>query len=439
MEDERKRVAANPEHRLTPGDATDITVKYEVATMDRSPATGTQNALADDTASSDAGPHGEVRQGEHVESGAPGAEASFLGLADVNPAHFSPDNIARNWIPKHQLAMDLARKAWQARNPGTVPAPMTGGRHEAAGAGSGTGSAAAASAGLPPTTAAAAAVASNRPDPARTVTPAGLVSADLSAPPAEQAEAQAWLAAAFSDHFLTDAFAAGHLVTGDRATYEAFLRANANAVAAACAACAAIDSFFIAGPAPSWLVFRGVLAAKGPSLLLKTVHDYYNSRGIQVRNALGQTWRTYGDSHLGGSPDTQAMGKLAVKASRDAVQDVLGTGGTARAQAALDYIPAQASLDGVTFRPVADFAADPAVRTPVLSLSLSLHPHTNLLYQLIKGNVAFLTELKAAQTAHQAGKWVRGTASKAAETAHEATELPGRLEREIKRLYGVSQ
>ena len=387
-------MAANPEHRLTPGDAVDVTVKYEVATMDRSPATGTADALAGDTASGDAGPHGEVRDGEHVESGAPGAEASFLGLAEANPAHFSPDNIARNWIPKHQLALDLARKAWQARNPGAAPAP------------------------------------SSRPDPVLTATPPGLASAEWSARPAEQAEAQAWLAAGFADHFLTDAFAAGHLVSGDRTPYVAFLQSNAAAIASACAACAAVDSFFVAGGGASWLTFRGILAAKGPGLLLKTVHDFYNRNGIQVRNSLGQTWRAYGDSYLGGSPDTQAIGKLAVNASRHAVQDVLDTGATARAQAALDYIPAQASLDGMTFRPISDFALDASVWTPVLKLSLSSDPKTNVLYQLVKANLVLLPKLGAAKAAHWASK-------RAGETAAEAAELPSRLEREIKRLYGV--
>jgi len=401
MEDERKDVAANPDRRLTSADAVDVTVKYEVATMDRSPATGAGDALAGDTASGAAGPHGEVREGEHVESGAPGAEASFLDLAQANPAHFSTDNIDLNWIPKHQLALDLARKAWQTRNPDATP--------------------------------------TNRPDPTRTVTSPGLASAEPSAPAAEQAEAQAWLAAGFADHFLTDAFAAGHLVSGDRTPYIKFLQSNADAIATACAACAAADSFLLASGAGTWATFRGILAAKGPSLLLKTVHDAYNRDGIQVRNALGQTWRTYGDSHLDAKPgaDTQAMGKLAVKASRDAVQDVLETGSTARAQAALDYIPAQASLDGVAFWPISAFATEPAVRAPVLNLSLSADPKTNVVYKLIKDNLVLLPKLEAAKAAHWVGKKAQSAAKQVSDTAAEAAELPGRLEQKIKHLYGA--
>jgi hypothetical protein len=405
MEDERKDVAANPEGRLTSGDAVDVTVKYEVATMDRSPATGARgDTLAGDTASGAAGLHGEVRAGEHVESGAPGAEASFLGLAEANPAHFSTDNIALNWVPKHELALDLARKAWQARNPpDATPAPF------------------------------------DRPDPARPVTPPGLASAEPSAPAAEQAEAQAWLAAGFADHFLTDAFAAGHLVSGDRAPYVAFRDSNAAAIATACAACAAADSFLLASGAGSWATFRTILATKGPSLLLKTVHDSYNRDGIQVRNALGQTWRTYGDSHLDSKPgaDTQAMGKLAVKASRDAVQDVLETGKTSRAQAALDYIPAQASLDGVAFWPISAFATEPAVRAPVLNLSLSADPKTNVLYKLIKDNLVLLPKLGAAMATHWVGKKAQSAGKQVSDTAAEAAELPGRLEQKIKHLYGA--
>src|SRR5262249_35967098 len=146
-------------------------------------------------------------------SGAPGAEASYLDLAAANPAHFSPENISLNWIPKHQLALDLARQAWQIRHPGTAPAPMSPGRHASAASAPAPSSpattAAAPPAALPATAAAAASVATGRPDPSAAATAPGLASGQTAAPMDQQAEAQAWLASAFADHYLTDAFAAG--------------------------------------------------------------------------------------------------------------------------------------------------------------------------------------------------------------------------------------
>lgn len=217
MATERAQAKASPEHRPSQAEADANNAAYELATTGRSGTGASTATLAGDTDTA-SGPHGEVREGEHVESGAPQADASFLKLAEANPAHFSPENIALNWIPKHQLALDLARQAWQSRHPGTTPPPMTPGRHAgAAGTGAGTGASAATPAGLPATTAAAASVATGRPDPAAAATPAGLASAQTAAPKDEQAEAQAWLASAFADHFLTDAFAAGHLVSGSAA------------------------------------------------------------------------------------------------------------------------------------------------------------------------------------------------------------------------------
>ena len=57
----------------------------------------------------------------------PSATGSFLDLADENSSHFSPENIRLNFKPKHLLALDLAREAWEARNPGKkAPAVPTG-------------------------------------------------------------------------------------------------------------------------------------------------------------------------------------------------------------------------------------------------------------------------------------------------------------------------
>jgi len=410
MATERAEVAASPVHRPSQAESDANNADYELATRGRGHASPSATALAGDPAAA-SGPHGEVREGEHLESGAPGAEASYLDLASSNLAHFSPENVSLNWIAKHQLALDLARQAWRSRHPGAVPAPMTPGRHPGAPSAAG----AATSAGLPATTAAAAKAAPGRPDPSAAVTPAGLASAEQAAPRDEQAEAQAWLAAAFADHFLTDAFAAGHLVSGSagRTLGQKFFTANESAIKDACLKCAVADGMYsLPAEAIIWALSR-ILKSRAPSLLLKTVHDYYNRSGVEVRNALGQVWKTYGDAYLGGSPDTLTMAQLATKASRDAVQDVLATGGTKRAQAALDYLPEMARLTGGTFEPIAAFSVDPGVWNPVLARSLSPRPATNDLYRMIKGNIGPMARMYIRIGA----RWVRA--------------LPGRVGRAV--------
>jgi hypothetical protein len=448
MARERALAQASPEHRPSQAEADAINSAYELATTGPSRIGSPVGTLAGDTDTA-AGPHGEVREGEHVESGAPGAQESFLKLAEANPAHFSPENISLNWVPKHQLALDLARQAWQSRHLGITPAPMAAGRHAGASAGAAPAGAAAA-AGLPATATAAASVATGRPDPAATVTPAGLASGEAAAPASEQAEAQAWLASAFADHFLTDAFAAGHLVSGStgRDIAGRFFNTNDGAITAACLACALAEGVHPDDAAVIVTAIRAALKSRAPSLLLKTVHDYYNRNGVEVRNALGQVWRTYGDAHLGGSPETVAMGQLATKASRDAVQDVLSTGGTTRAQAALDYVPAMARLTAGAFEPIAAFSADDTVWNPVLARSLSPDPASNDLYRMIKGNIGPMTGLYV----QQGERWVRVTAGRVAqsvksagkaagrwvrERAEEAESMPRRLEEAIERRYGV--
>jgi hypothetical protein len=448
MAREQALASASPTHAPSSADANALNASYELATTGHSRSAGSVPALAGD-ANTASGVHGEVREGEHVESGAPGADSGFFDLAASNPAHFSPENIALNWRPKHQLALDLARQAWQQRNPGRSPAAMAPGSHASARTGSAAPGAATA-AGLAPTAATAATIASGRPDPAATRTPAATASAQTTASSAEQREAEAWLASSFSDHFLTDAFAAGHLISGSagRSLCQTFFTTHETAITVACWACATADGMapeLAAGVVPA---LRRFLASRAASLLLKTVHDYYNRSGLEVRNALGQVWRTVGDAHLGGSPETVAMGGLASKASRDAVQDVLATGGTNRADAALDYIPDMARLPSGTFEPVATFTVNPLVWNPVLARALTPAPATNDLYQLVKGNIRPMGELWARQQARSARSSASGVARDASgvvgratdwvrEQAHEVEAVPGRVERDIERIYGV--
>jgi Domain of unknown function (DUF4157) len=373
---------------------------YELATTGHTRLLGSDDPLLGE-ADQPGGPHGTVSGGEHIESDAPSAEAGFISLATSNPSHFSSSNIRQNWIAKHQLALDLARQAWLAGPPGSTPAPLdTGDAVTASGGGpapsvrGGQRSAAQASAGPPldPTTTAAA---PGRPDPAAVPTKAGTTA--VISPDADGGlKAEAWVAAGFSDHYLTDAFAAGHLVSGDRSIYQGFYTNHKAAIIDACIRCASADQ------AP--LAVQGFIAAIGPfldklagNLLLKVVHDYYNGQGVRVRNALGQEWTTFGDAHLGGHRETIAMASLASKASRDAVEDVLTTGRTKRAYAALDYIPDIARIGNGEWESIETFAKDSRVWNPVLAPALSPDPAANPLYKLAKGNIGPVVSVGARQ------------------------------------------
>ena len=81
---------------------------------------------------------------------------------------------------------------------------------------------------------------------------------------------------------------------------------------------------------------------------------------------------------------------MAVKTSRDAVEDVLKSGSTARATAALNYIPDVANAD--------------AVCDPILRASLSSDPLVNPLYKMLVGNVLPVMSLYAQKTGRALAK-----------------------------------
>jgi hypothetical protein len=113
---------------------------------------------------------------------------------------------------------------------------------------------------------------------------------------------------AFGSHFLTDAFAAGHLF--DKGTLED-----------------AIKRHLLRSPArptnPELSLYYGLVESKDAMhlLVLKNIHDRMNVEGFEVTNAKGMRWRTYGDARLGRARDTQRIAALAVYLSRRQVYD----------------------------------------------------------------------------------------------------------------------
>ena len=364
----------------------------------------------------------ETDEREEERTGAPAARpapaSALLARADRERFEraFAAD-FTRVRIPKHQLALDLARMAWQARHPGAAPA--------------------ASSAGAAPSAREGETPEPQAPHEAGPDTRAGLADAGFGASDPDRHEAQAWLTAAFSDHYLTDAFASGHLISGSagRTMCQSFYDANKSAIADACWECAVADGMPPDNAAIVVLSFQSFLESRAPSLLLKTVHDCYNRDGLEVTNALGQTWMTYGDAHIG---DSARMAELASKASHDAVQDVLDTGGTSRAEQALDLIPDLARAAGGPFQPIASFSDDPAVWNPVLQRALNRSPADNDLYQMVKGNIVPMGTLKARQAARAVGEAAEGVWDSITSIPDDLARWFGGLEREIERLYGYS-
>jgi len=337
-----------------------------------------------------ANPHGRVTQGNHVEDNGPAggapatAEATFLGLADNNASHFSPENIALNFKPKHQLAIDLAKEAWRARNPGGTPgaaahpAGATGGTHGAQpqtqgeqnqnqgqagqnqasqgqghdqgqghGQGQGQGQGGQGTQG-------AQAVRPGAAVPTGAATPTAATVSTASGDAGERKEAMAYLSDGFAAHFLTDAFASGHLMSGSvgRTIGTTYYNAHTGAIKAALTSCLITDypaALAVLGPGGVAATIAGMgafIASKAGSLTLKLVHDYLNKNGVQVRNPIGTQWRTFGDASLASSPETQKQGSLAAQASREGVEKTVREGDLSNDERdkPLQYVPSEAKF-----------------------------------------------------------------------------------------------
>jgi|GEM_PF-1687426 len=345
--------------------------------------------------------HGVSHDGEHLEDGGegaaiPGADDSMFGLADVNSSHFAPEAIKLNYKPKHGLALELAKGVWTSRNPSAQAAPS------AAGTAPSTRQPADGHAPLPGEQSPTEAITDlpiNTADPTKEGSSPGGGGATNSSDSDQAGEAQAYLSEAFANHFLTDAFASGHLVSGNvgRSYGGTFFDAHSAQIAADLAACASEDSGLPVS-ATRYAVDKAMpkVQEKAPSLALKMIHDKLNQDGVQVRNAAGAEWRTLGDGRLHNSPATRQHAEASVRTSRDSVDDVLSTGGSEREYQALDHIPDVAKLGEVPYRPIEQFATDIKVFDSVYTETmLGASPNSNRLYRTAKGYVVPMASLEA--------------------------------------------
>lgn len=125
----------------------------------------------------------------------------------------------------------------------------------------------------------------------------------------EQSEEQfqrALLIDAAAGHFLTDAYAAGHLFDKSEVLAGIWLHLSSNSALTR---------------NPEMQTYVGLVAFKGrlPQLVLKNLHDRMNREGFKVGNARGMRWRTFGDNYLEVADETQRVAALAVFLSRQQV------------------------------------------------------------------------------------------------------------------------
>jgi hypothetical protein len=116
----------------------------------------------------------------------------------------------------------------------------------------------------------------------------------------------ALLVDAAAGHFLTDAYASGHLI--NRGELLAAIRQY-------------LSTHPVQTPNPEVQTYAGIVTLHGdmPELLLKNIHDRLNVEGFDVTNARGMSWRTFGDNHLARAPDTRRIASLAIFLSRQQI------------------------------------------------------------------------------------------------------------------------
>lgn len=116
----------------------------------------------------------------------------------------------------------------------------------------------------------------------------------------------ALLVDASGGHFLTDAYASGHLFRKDKVLAAIRLHLNANALKTR---------------SPDAQLYANIVTLSGDAqqLVLKNIHDRMNREGFEVTNARGMKWRTYGDTRLVQAPDTRRIASLALFLSRQQV------------------------------------------------------------------------------------------------------------------------
>lgn len=164
---------------------------------------------------------------------------------------------------------------------------------------------------------------------------------------------EALLIDAAGGHFLTDAFASGHLFNKPELEARIIIYIKNNP------------------PRPANPEIQGYFALSDalgvmPQLVLKNIHDRLNTEGVEVTNNKGMKWRTFGDDRLKNAQETLRIGAFAIYLSRSQIMLARQKGVPDPDPAeVLDLLPDQASVDQVTAKAVSYI---PAAATDVAGL-----------------------------------------------------------------------
>ncbi|MCA9976828.1 MAG: hypothetical protein KC413_13800 [Anaerolineales bacterium] len=163
---------------------------------------------------------------------------------------------------------------------------------------------------------------------------------DAAAAHSEDDFQQALLIDAAGGHFLTDAFASGHLFDKSKLMVEITRYLAANPIRA---------------QNPEMQTYLALVDLHGSSdqLVLKNIHDRLNVEGLEISNAKGMRWRTYADNRLRNAAETQHIASLAIFLSRRQIEQTWQGNPPPNAQEVLDLLPDEASIDQATAQAIA--------------------------------------------------------------------------------------
>lgn len=145
---------------------------------------------------------------------------------------------------------------------------------------------------------------------------------------------EAYLMDAAGGHFLTDAFASGHMFDSAKVeiAIQGYLKNNP-----------------IREENPEMQTVTAGLGMAGiaPALVLKNIHDRMNAEGLEVTNAKEMKWTTYGDNHLKNAEETRKIAAYAVFVSRQQITRAK-QGESPDASEVLDLLPDTKSVGRAT-------------------------------------------------------------------------------------------
>ena len=159
-------------------------------------------------------------------------------------------------------------------------------------------------------------------------------------------------------HFLTDAFASGHLIDSNKVQ-------------------AAIQSYLLTNPIKTdnpemQTVVTGVKAAGlAVPLALKNIHDRMNAEGFDVTNAQGMKWRTFGDNHLKNAVETQRVAAYAVFMSRQQINQARN-GESPDPNEVLALLPDATTVDRATEQAIAYIPQAVREISPLINRSIGM-------------------------------------------------------------------